>query len=963
MTDSIPGRSRAHRVGILASALLWRAWVPSPAMGTEEAAAGATTTWWGALALAALGLLALAALTLGLTYGRRAARLAADLLQRQAELRQLSAALDQAREDLAEARRIAGLGSWHWDPQRQRLSWSDEAASLLHCPPGAGPESLGDLLLLVHPEDRDPLASAFRRFLDGPEGLECEYRVVLPDGEVRHLQQRADAGQASLGLARLSGILRDVTETRRAALQQETRDRILTLMVGGAPLSDVLDAIAASIEAIDQSLLCSIMLLDTETHRLRVGSAPRLPSTLMSAMDGQSSGPLGTGSAHPMGERLLVADLHYHPYWQAFSGAAESAGVRACLSEPIRDSLGGVVGAFDVYSRVPGKPDESQLAHIGQAAALVAMALQHERDRSVRQATEERARLLLESANEGIFGLDLDGVITFINPMGAHMLGYEPAELVGRCNHASIHHSTPEGTPIATDECRMLAVMRTGNDVQVSDEVLWRRDGTSFPVEYRATPIRSHGPIIGAVVVFHDITDRKRWEQHVHRLAYYDWLTGLPNRRLFKTRLGKRVENQRRQQEGFALHLLDLDRFKEVNDTLGHPMGDALLREVGQRLQSLVRITDTVARFGGDEFAVIQPDVRELADAAALAEKVVKGLAEPYRVDGHEIQCGTSVGVVFTADEAVDAETLLSRADVALYKAKSSGRGRYAFHTDEMTRQVRRDAALTDRLDRAVGDGELFLLYQPQVEIDSRRIVAVEALVRWCHPAEGILPPGDFVHLAERRGLFQVLGGWVFATAAAKARDWQDRGLAFGRITVNVSPQQMRSGSLAAQVTGAAREAGIDPALLELELTETALLEYGERYRTEVAVLREAGIRLTVDDFGTGFSSLTYLRRGALNALKIDRQLVRELNGDKDAKEIVSAVLALARTLGLDTIAEGVETEAQARALVSLGCRCAQGLLFAPPMDPIAIETYLAAGRVMAPLPSTEKRAATALGR
>ncbi|MGE5152958.1 MAG: EAL domain-containing protein, partial [Bdellovibrio bacteriovorus] len=195
------------------------------------------------------------------------------------------------------------------------------------------------------------------------------------------------------------------------------------------------------------------------------------------------------------------------------------------------------------------------------------------------------------------------------------------------------------------------------------------------------------------------------------------------------------------------------------------------------------------------------------------------------------------------------------------------------------------------------------------------------------------------------------------------ARDWRDRGLSFGRITVNVSPQQMRSGSLAAQVTAAAREAGIDPALLELELTETALLEHGERYRTQVAVLREAGIRLTVDDFGTGFSSLTYLRRGALNALKIDRQLVRELNGDKEAKEIVSAVLALARTLGLDTIAEGVETEAQAQVLASLGCRCAQGLLFAPPMDPIAIEPYLAAGRVMTASPSLERRAFAGVGR
>jgi len=941
MKDMTLGRVCAGLATPLASALPLGALAPNSA----AAATGAE----GAIALSALALLALAALTLGLVYGRRASRLAADLHRGEADLGQLRAALAQARDDLADARRVAGLAIWEWDPRHQTLIWSEEAAALLRCGPSAGPKSLGDLLLLIHPEDREPLAAAFRRFIDGPEGLDRDYRLLLPDGEVRFLRQQADAAQAAAAPSRFSGTLRDVTEARRAALQQETRDRILALMVGGAPLSDILDAIAASIEAFDQSLLCSIMLLDTETHRLRVGAAPRVPGTLMAAMDHQAGVADPHAAAHPMGERLLVADLLYHPYWQALSGAAESAGVWACLSEPIRDSDGELLGAFDVYSRVSGKPDASQLAYIGQAASLVAMALQHERDRSARQAAEERARLLLESANEGIFGLDLDGIITFINPMGARMLGYEPAELVGRENHATIHHSKPDSTPIAPDKCRMLGVMRTGKDAQVSDEVLWRRDGSAFPVEYRATPIRSHGPIIGAVVVFHDITDRKRWEQHIHRLAFYDWLTGLPNRRLFKTRLFKRAATQRHQQQGFALHFLDLDRFKEVNDTLGHPVGDALLREVAQRLQSLVRVTDTVARLGGDEFAVIQPEVRELADAAALADKMVKGLAEPYRIDGHEILCGASVGVVFAAEETMDPDGLLSRADVALYKAKSNGRGRYAFHTDEMTRQVRRDAALADRLDQAVREGELFLHYQPQVEIATGRIVAVEALVRWRHPVEGILPPGDFVHLAERRGLFQILGGWVIATAAAQARDWQDRGLAFGRVTVNVSPQQVRSGSLADEVVGNARQAGIDPALLELELTETALLEYGEHYRTQVAVLREAGVRLTVDDFGTGFSSLTYLRRASVSALKIDRQLVRELTLGGDAAEIVSAVLALARSLGLDTIAEGVETEAQAQALTSLGCQCAQGLLFAPPMDPLALEAQLAVGKVVRP--------------
>lgn len=939
MTELTPGRLRS---GPGTHAFLGLVLATSPPEAAWAAPVGLGEVA-GAVLVSALALLVLAAVALGYAFARRAAE-----LRRGAEgaLRDLRARLGDTRRELGEARRNAGIGTWEWEPAGQRLIWSAEALALLRCRTGLGPRSLGDLLLQLHPQDREPLAAAFRRFMDGPEGLDCEYRLVAADGEIRHLQQRADAGQATAAPANPSGTLRDVTEARRGLMQRETRDRILALVVGGAPLSDILDTITASIEAMDQSLLCSILMLDPETQRLRVCAAPRIPSLLAAALDAQSEGQGDDSLAHPLGERLVVADLLYHPYWHSLAGVAESAGVRTCLSEPIRDADGTLVGALDVYSRVPGKPDRSQLGSVGEAASLVAIALRYERNRSVRQVEEERARLLLESANEGIFGLDLDGVTTFINPMGARMLGYEPGDLVGRNSHASIHHTGPDGTPIAPDLCRMLGVMRSGTDAQVSDEVFWRRDGTSLPVEYRATPIRSHGPIIGAVVIFHDITDRRRRERQIHRLAFYDWLTGLPNRQHFRMRLDKRVHNQRQQQEAFALHLVDLDRFKEVNDTLGHPVGDALLREVAQRLQSLVRVTDTVARLGGDEFAVIQPDVRELADAGALAEKMVRRLAEPYRLDGQEINCGASVGVVVTAKEATDPEGVMGQADVALYKAKRSGRGRYAFHTDEMTRQVRRDAALVDRLDQAVRQGELFLHYQPQVTMDSGRIVAVEALVRWRHPDEGVLPPNDFVHLADRRGLFQLLGGWVIATAAAQARAWQDRGLQFGRVTVNVSPQQVRAGSLADEVIGAAQSAGIAPAFLELELTETALLEYGEHYRSQVSVLKEAGVRLTVDDFGTGLSSLTYLRRAGLSGLKVDRQLVRELNQRGDAAEIVAAVLALAGSLGLTTIAEGVESEAEAQTLASLGCQCAQGLLYGPPMDPKVLEDQLARGLV-----------------
>ncbi len=738
------------------------------------------------------------------------------------------------------------------------------------------------------------------------------------------------------------------SERRYASVQQEAQGRLMALIADGAPLADLLEAVASLIESLDPGLVCSIMLIDPQTHHLRVGAAPRLPDSLIAALDSRAvtdadtDTPADPAALRPLGERLVVADILFHPYWESIAGAVEEAGVRSCWCEPIRDAKGRMLGYVDVYSRVPDKPDAQQRAFIDHAVSLVALALQHDQDRNARQLAEERASLLLESANEGVFGLDLEGVITFINPIGARLLGYAVADLVGHDNHGLIHHQAGYGSPIAASDCPMLAVMRTGEPIRVAHEVWWRRDGTSFPVEYRAAPIRSHGTIVGAAVIFNDSTERDRQEQRIHRLAYFDGLTHLPNRELFKARLQKRLNSARQGDQGFALHFLDLDRFKDVNDTLGHPAGDSLLKEVAERLRALVRATDTVARFGGDEFAVIQPDVRELTDAATLADKIVTGLAAPYWVADREIQCGASVGVVHVAGAELDLETLLGRADVALYKAKRNGRGRYAFHTDEMTRQVSRDTALMDALDQAVRNGELFLHFQPQVELASGRITAVEALVRWHHPHEGVIPPADFVHLAERRGLFQLLGAWVLSTAAAQARRWHDAGFAFGRITINVSPQQVRSGSLADDLISTTQEHGIAPALLGLEFTETALLEYGEHHRIQVAALRDAGVHLTVDDFGTGLSSLTHLRRGGVSTLKIDRQLVHGIFDDKDAVEIVRAVLAVAAALNLDTVAEGVETSAQAARLASLGCHCGQGRLFIPPLEPTALEPYLA---------------------
>ncbi|UHD14892.1 EAL domain-containing protein [Thiocapsa bogorovii] len=918
-------------------------WSPTTLVLASEPAAA---TWPASIAMVTtltLTFLVVVAVAAARHFRRLRRDIAAELTQAREAHAALEERLTRTERLVEETQRLGHLGTWEWDAENDRLKWSAEVYRIFAIPPESFPGNYKGFLDCVHPDDRSRVERAVRAAIAGTRDYDCEHRILLPDGEVRYLHERATLTREHGRPTHMTGTVRDVTETRRAWMLQESRIRIMELIADGAPVQEALDAIATSIETLDQTLMCSIMLMDSATHRLRVGTAPSLPERLVEAIDRLTNEPANGTAARPSGEPLVVADVLYHPYWQSLAGITQESGVRSFWSEPIRDVGGNILGTFDIYSRAPGKPDAEQLMYIAQGAALVAVALQQARDRAARIAAEERARLLLESTSEGVFGLDPDGVTTFINPTGARLLGYDPNDLVGKPCPAVTHDGPEEGDSDAT-ACRMLSVMHTGKDIVVSDEVLQRRDGTAFPVEYRATPIRVGDSAMGVVVTFHDITERKRTEEQILRLAYYDSLTGLPNRTLFKSQLTKRLTSVRRADKGFALHFLDLDRFKEVNDTLGHPVGDLLLKEVAQRLSTLVRGMDTVARFGGDEFAVIQPDAQSISDAATLAAKIVEHLSRPYSIDGHAITCGASVGVVFIPKPDIDLETLLGRADVALYKAKNNGRGSYAFHTDAMTRQVRRDAALTDRIDQAVRSGELFLHYQPQVELASGRITAVEALVRWRHPVEGILPPGDFVHLAERRGLFHVLGSWVLSTAAREARRWDDRGLAFGRISVNVSPQQVRAGCLADDVLATAEETGIDPARLELELTETAMMEYGEHYRTQIAVLRDLGVRLVLDDFGTGFSSLTYLRRSAVSTLKIDRQFVLDLDDNPESVETVQALLAVARALDLDTVAEGVETREQAERLEAMGCRCGQGMWFAPPMEAKAVERHLRAG-------------------
>jgi diguanylate cyclase (GGDEF)-like protein len=453
--------------------------------------------------------------------------------------------------------------------------------------------------------------------------------------------------------------------------------------------------------------------------------------------------------------------------------------------------------------------------------------------------------------------------------------------------------------------------------------------------------------------------ERQRAEERVNTMARNDALTELPNRRVFVEAVQQAIARKKRGATGFAVLYLDLDHFKDINDTLGHPVGDRLLKAVSWRLRASVRATDTIARFGGDEFAVLQLDLADPADAGALASKLLAALSEPFVLDDGEIRTSTSIGIAVYAADVEDAETMLAHADVALYRAKSEGRHAFRFFTEAMDQEVRRRFQLSNELRTAITANQLFLVYQPQVETDTGRILGVEALVRWRHPTRGLMPPVEFIPVAERTGLIIALGHWVLYEACRQAKVWLDLGIAPQIMAVNISALQLRTPlDLEKDVGAVLHETGLPARMLELELTESALMETSREHNDTLLRLRDRGIRLAIDDFGTGYSSLDYLRRFPVDRIKVAQEFMIDLTSEPGNAAIVKAAIGLARELGLNVIAEGVETVGQKDFLKTLGCNVAQGYYFAKPLPTEEMTALLQTGRVAPPRPVSVPRTA-----
>ena len=551
----------------------------------------------------------------------------------------------------------------------------------------------------------------------------------------------------------------------------------------------------------------------------------------------------------------------------------------------------------------------------------------------------EQIRTITSSLGEGVIALDRAGRVEFLNPAVADALGWSYDDLMGNPLHEIVH----AGSHAVGDDCLLLTALSAGVIARDDDDSFACKDGRSLPVAHTTSPVVRDGEVVGSVIAFRDISERKAFEQELAHQAFHDTLTGLANRALFLDRLTQAHARASRTGSLYALLFIDLDRFKVVNDSLGHQAGDQLLIEVAKRLKLCVRPGDTFARFGGDEFVVLLEDLESDEDAIIVTERILTELKVPFRVEGRDVSASASIGVVIADSTYENPDNCLRDADVAMYRAKARGKATYEVFRPEMEGAALQRLDMEIALRNAIEQGEFELHYQPLVSLESVSIVGFEALVRWRHPEKGMMPPAEFIPLAEETGLIFPLGKWVLEEACRQIRVWQDAypGAVPLVMTVNLSARQFQQPDLCDQVVHAIAKTGIRPEHLCLEVTESVMMDDVEAATIMLRRLKDLGTCVAIDDFGTGYSSLSYLKRFPVDFVKIDKSFIDDLaEGAVDA-EIVRAVIRLAAAIGMRAVAEGVETEEQLRRLRNMGCPLVQGYYLARPQPAQAIEALL----------------------
>jgi diguanylate cyclase (GGDEF)-like protein/PAS domain S-box-containing protein len=577
--------------------------------------------------------------------------------------------------------------------------------------------------------------------------------------------------------------------------------------------------------------------------------------------------------------------------------SGRTKGTIQTVKTPIRDSDGSIVGILGIFWDITDKKEAE--TRLRQSAAV------------------------FESTADGVIITDADINIIAVNRTFTEITGYSEKEALGK--KPSFRRSERQNEEFYRS--MWAEILQEG---RWKGEI-WnrRKSGEVYPEWMTISTVRDlTGAITNYVSVFSDITNVKRTQMQLDHMAHHDPLTDLPNRTLLDDRLEQAISRARRHNTGVAILFIDLDRFKNVNDSLGHPTGDLLLQDVAQRLQNVLREEDTLARLGGDEFIVVVEELNKPEMAEAVAAKMLKAIARPYSIQGHELYIGASVGISIFPDDGADGETLIKYADAAMYRAKEHGRNTYEFYTQELTKSATERLELESALRRAIEKGEMEVYYQPQLDFFSGSFVGAEALLRWNHPELGVVPPDKFIPLAEESGMITEIGDWVLRNACQQAVEWSQKFSSFKRLAVNLSSIQIQRGGIVDTVGEILTQSGLAAEMLELEITESVLMQYPDVATETLGGLRELGVELAIDDFGTGYSSLSYLKRFPLQILKIDRSFITGIPHDTNDMEITRAVIAMAKSLHLTIIAEGVENREQEQFLIKEGCDIGQGYYY-----------------------------------
>jgi len=556
--------------------------------------------------------------------------------------------------------------------------------------------------------------------------------------------------------------------------------------------------------------------------------------------------------------------------------------------------------------------------------------------------SEHLHRYLVNTSPDIIYILDQDGHFTFINERIETLLGYTSREIIGKHYSFLVHQRDMEAARYVFNERRVGD--RASRNVEL--RLKYKDDSSQHYFDTRTLPIELSSigmyknenksrkkTYLGTCGVARDITERKRAEETINFQAYHDLLTNLPNRALLRDRLGLAISQSKREKAMLAVMFLDLDRFKNINDSLGHVVGDELLQQVSTRLKSCVREGDTLARFGGDEFTLLLPKIGNgKEDIRKIAEKINEVLKAPFVIDDNELYVSASIGISIYPRDGTDMDALIKHADIAMYHVKDTGKNNYKFYSTDMTTPYFQNLSLETGIHKALENGEFRLMYQPQINIKSGEIVGVEALLRWDHPEHGLITPAEFIPFAEETGMIVGIGHWVLHNACAELKRWRDAGLPEIRMSINMSARQLAEDTIVKHVSTILKDYCIPGHCLEIEITENTIMSDMDSVIHRLKELSNKGVYIAIDDFGTGYSSLSYLHKLPIHTLKIDRTFIKEVNTKHSGKSIINTIAAMARGLNLNVIAEGVETQQQLDYLQEIDCNEAQGFLFCKPL-------------------------------